>query len=81
MPHAVAQPADNSWRYAEDGLIIGSSLTAPDSGTHYLSVMNLLDAPRTLYEVSRIEDVYPATSLKQAHEMLLVDPQLSDLEL
>ncbi len=44
VPHAVEQLADNSWRYAEDGLVIGSSLNAPDCGTHYLPVMNLLDA-------------------------------------
>ncbi len=78
MPHAVAQPTNNSWQYAEDGLVIGSSLTAPDSGTHYLPVMNLSDAPHTLYEGARIGEIYPVTSLKQAHEMLLVDSQLSD---
>ena len=76
--HAVAQPTDNSWWYAEDGLVIGSSLTAPDSGTHYLPVMNLSDAPRTLYEGAQIGEVYPVTSLKQAHEMLPVNSQLSD---
>ncbi len=78
MPHAVAQPTNNSWRYAEDGLVIGSSLTASDSGTHFLPVMNLSDAPHTLYEGARIGEVYPVTSLKQAHEMLPVDSQLSD---
>ncbi len=77
-PHAVVQPTNNSWRYAEDGLVIGSSFTAPDSGTHYLPVMNLSDAPCTLYEGARIREVYPVTSLKQAHEMLQVDSQLSD---
>ncbi len=76
--HTVAQPTDNSWRYAEDGLVIGLSLTAPDSRTHYLLVMKLSDAPRTLYEGARIGEVYPVTSLKQAHEMLPVDSQLSD---
>ena len=40
--------------------------------------MNLSDAPRTLYEGARIGEVYPVTSLKQAHEMLPVDSQLSD---
>ncbi len=74
----MAQPTNNSWWYAEDGLVIGSSLTAPDSGTHYLPVMNLSDAPHTLYEGGRIGEVYPVTSLKQAHEMLLIDLQLSD---
>ncbi len=77
-PHAVAQPADNSWRYAEDGLVIGSSLIAPDTDTHYLPIMSLSDAPRTLYKGARIGEVYPVISLKQAQKMLQVDPQLSD---
>ncbi len=77
-PHAVTQPTDNSWRYAKDGLVIGSSLIAPDSGTHYLPVMNLSDVPCTLYEGARIGEVYPVTSLKQAQEMLQVHPQLSN---
>ncbi len=38
---AVAQPASNSWRYAEDGLAIDSSLVAPDKATHHIPVMNL----------------------------------------
>ncbi len=78
MPNAVAQPADNSWRYAEDGLVIGSSLTASDSETHYLPVMNLSDAPRTLYAGARIGEVYSVTSLKRAHEMFEVDLPFSD---
>ncbi len=40
--------------------------------------MNLSDAPHTLYKVARIGEVYPVTSLKQAHEMLQVNPHLSD---
>ncbi len=40
---AVAQPASNSWRYAEDGLVIGSSLVTPDKVTHHILVMNLSD--------------------------------------
>ncbi len=76
--NAVAQPADNSWRYAEDGLVIGSSLTASDSETHYLPVMNLSNAPRTLYAGARIGEVYPVTSLKRAQEMFVVDLPYSD---
>ncbi len=60
MPHEVAQEADNSWRHAKDGLVIGSSLIAPDSETHYLPVMNLSDAPRLWYEGARIMEVYPS---------------------
>ncbi len=77
-PHKVAQPSGNSWRYSEDGLVIGSSLLARDSETHCIPVMNLSDVPRTLYPGAQIGDVYPVTSLKQAHEVLEVDPQLSD---
>ncbi len=78
MPNAVVQPADHSWRYAEAGLVIRSSLTASESEIHYLPVMNLSDAPCTLYTGARIREVYPVTSLKQAQEMLQVDPQLAD---
>ena len=49
MPHTVAQPADNSWRYAEDGLVTGLSLAMPDSETHYLPVMKLSYSRRTFY--------------------------------
>ncbi len=38
---AVAQPASNSWSYAEDGLVIGSSLVAPDRMILHIPVMNL----------------------------------------
>ncbi len=40
---AVAQPASNRWRYAEDWLVIGSSLVAPGKMTHHIQVMNLSD--------------------------------------
>ncbi len=78
MPKAVAQPADNSWRYAEDGLVIGSSLTASVLEIHYLPVMNMSDAPRTLYAGARIGEVYPVTSLKRAQEMFEVNLPFSD---
>ncbi len=77
-PYAIAQPADNRWRYAEDGLVIGSSLTAPGSGAHQLPVMNLSNAPRTLPAGTRIGDLYPATSLRQTCEMFEAEPELSD---
>ncbi len=50
MACAVAQPASTSWHCAEDGLVIGSSLVAPDKVIHPIPVMNLSDATRTLYE-------------------------------
>ncbi len=74
------QPANNSWRYAEDGLVIGSKLTMPDLGMYYLPVMNLSDKPRALPGGTRIGDVYPSTSLRQACEMFLADPLISDWE-
>ncbi len=77
-PYAISQLADNSWRYAEDGLVIGSSLTAPNSGMHRLPVMNLSNAPRTVPAGTRIGDIYPATSLRQNCEMFEADPVLSD---
>ena len=39
--------------------------------------MNLSDGPHTLYKGAQIGEVYPVTSLKRAHEMLPVDPQVS----
>ncbi len=53
----MAQPASNSWRYAEDGLVIGSFLVAPDKATHHIPVMNLWDATRTLHEGTRLGDI------------------------
>ncbi len=77
---AVAQLASNSWRYAEDGLIIGSSLVAPDKATHHIPVTNLSDATRTLHEGTRLGDIYPVESLKHAQEILWVDSDFSDWE-
>ncbi len=77
-PHMMPQPSGNSWRYAKDGLVIGSSLLARDSETHCIPVTKLSDAPCTLHRGAQIGDVYPVTSLKQAHEVLEVDLQLSD---
>lgn len=68
MPYAIAQPADNAWRYAEDGLAIGSSLVRPNSETHHIPVINLSDEPRILYEGGRIGELSPVTSLKKAQE-------------
>ncbi len=73
-PHMVVQSSGNSWRYAEDSLVIRLSLLARDSETDCIPVMNLSDAPRTLHPGARIGYVYPVTSLKQAYEVLEVDP-------
>ncbi len=80
MSCAVAQAASNSWCYAEDGLVIGSSLVAPDKATHHIPVMNLLDATQTLHKGTRLGDIFPVESLKHVQEMLWVDSDLSDWE-
>ncbi len=61
---AVAQPSSNSWHYAEDGLVIGSSMVAPDKATHHIPVTNLSDATWTLHEGTRLGDIFPVQSLK-----------------
>ncbi len=40
---AVAQPCSNQWRYAEDGIVIGSALKTPDQPETVIPVMNLTD--------------------------------------
>ncbi len=70
----MAQPAGSSWHYPEDGLIIGSSLVAPDKATHHIPVMNLSDTTRTLHEGTRLGE------LQQIQEMFWVDSHLSDWE-
>ncbi len=77
---AVAQPASNSWRYAEDGLVIGSSLVTPDKATHYILVMNLSYTTQTLHEGTHLGDIYPVESFKHVQEILYVDSDLSHWE-
>ncbi len=77
---AVAQPASNSWLYAEDGLVIGSSLVAPDKVTHHIPVMNLWDTTRTLHEGTQLGGIYTVESFKHVQEMLWMDSDLSDWE-
>ncbi len=74
----MAQPASNSWRYAKDGLVIGSSLVAPDKATRHIPVMNLSDATRTLHEGTRLRDIFLVESLKPVQEMLWVDSDFPD---
>ncbi len=76
----MAQPASNSWCYAEDGLVIGSSLVAPNKATHHIPVMNLSGATQTLHEGTRLGDIYPVESFKHVQEMLWLDSDLSDWE-
>ncbi len=58
---AVAQPCSNQWRYAEDGLVIGSALKTPDQAETVIPVMNLTDEPRTLYRGTRIGEAHAVT--------------------
>ncbi len=76
----MAQPASNSWHYAEDGLVIGSSLVAPDKVTHHIPVMNMSDATWTLNEGTWLGDIFPVESLKHVQEIPWVDSDLSDWE-
>ncbi len=46
---AVPQTCSHQWRYAEDGIVIGSVLKTPDQPETVIPVMNLTDEPRTLY--------------------------------
>ena len=66
--------------YAKHGLVIGSSLVAPDKETHHIPVMNLPYTARTLHEGTRLGVIYPVESFKHVQEMLWVDSDLSDWE-
>ncbi len=74
---AVAQPANNNWQYAEDGLVIGSSLVVSNKATYYIWVMNLSDATRTLHEGTRLGEVFPVELIKQVPKLLWVDSDFS----
>ncbi len=78
MTYTVVQQTNNSWRYAEDWVVIGSSLVAPNAVIYYIPVMNLSDATRTLHKGTWLGDVFPFELLKQVQEMLWVDSELSE---
>ncbi len=67
---AVAQPCSNQWRYAEDGIVIGSALKAPDQPETVIPVMNLTDEPRTLYRGTRIGEAHVVTGCGGVEGML-----------
>ena len=46
---ALAQPCSNQWRYAENGIVVGSALKTPDQSETVIPVMNLTNELRTLY--------------------------------
>ncbi len=73
----VAQSASNSWQYAEDALVIGSTLMAPNKATHYILVMNQSNATRTLHEGTQL---FPVESLKQVQKRLCVYYDFSNWE-
>ena len=58
---AVAQPCSNQWRYADNGLVIGSALKTPDQTKTVIPVMNLTDELRTLYRGTRIGEAHAIT--------------------
>ncbi len=76
----MAQPASNSWHYAEDGPVIGSPLVTPDKATPHILVMNLSDTTQSLQKGTRLGGVYLVESFKHVQEMLWVDSDLSDWE-
>ncbi len=57
----MAQPCSNQWRYAEDGLVIGSVLKTPDQIETVIPVMNLTNELRTLYKGTRIGEAHAVT--------------------
>ncbi len=67
---AVAQPCSNQWRYAEDGIVIGSALKTPDQSETMIPVMNLTDEPRTLYRGTRIGEAHVITKCDRLEGML-----------
>ena len=67
---AVAQPCSNQWRYAEDGIVIGSALKTPDQPETVIPVMNLTDEPRTLYRGTRIREGHVITKCDNVEGML-----------
>ncbi len=78
---AVAKLASNSCRYAEDGLVIGSSLVAPDKATHHIPLMNLSGATWNLHEGPRLGDIYPVDSFMHSKKCSgWVNSDLSDWE-
>ncbi len=67
---AVAQPCSNQWRYAEDGIVIGSALKTPDRRETVIPVINLTDEPRTLYRGTRIGEAHVITKCDNMEGML-----------
>ena len=69
---AVAQPCSNQWRYAEDGIVIGSALKTPDQPETVIPVMNLTDQPRTLCRDTQIGEAHVITKCDNVEGMLLM---------
>ncbi len=68
----MAQPCSNQWRYAEDGIVIGSALKTPVQPETVIPVMNLMDEPRTLYRGTRIGEAHESTKCDNVEGMLPV---------
>ncbi len=67
---AVAQPCSDQWRYAEDGLVIGSALKTPDQSETVIPVMNLTDEPRTLYRGTEVGEAHAVTQYDRVEGQL-----------
>ncbi len=69
---AVAQPCSNQWRYAQDGIVIGSALKTPDQPETMILVMKLTNEPCTLYRGTRIGEAHVITKCDNMEGMLPV---------
>ncbi len=67
---AVAKSCSNQWRYAENGIMIESSLKTPDQPETVIPVMNLTDEPHTLYRGTRIGEAHVITKCDNVEGML-----------
>ncbi len=75
---AVAQPCSNQWRYAEDGIVIGSALRTPDQSETVIPVMNLTSEPRALYRGTRIGEAHVITKCDRVEGLLPATPREDD---
>ncbi len=75
---AVTQPCSNQWRYAEDGIFIGSALKTPDQTETVIPVMNLTAEPCTLYRGTRIGEADVITKCDRVEGLLTATPHYDD---
>ncbi len=74
----VAQPCSSEWRYAADGIVIGSALKTPDQSETVIPVICLTDETRTLYRSTRIGKAHVITKCDRVEGMLPTIPRDPD---